>query len=535
MNENKNAPYQSNTREDAEASACARMSRRSFLQNAVLAAGSLGTMGAIAGLGGCSPAGRESDPDRIPGSKGVETKTVDVVVIGSGAAGLSAALTAKGEGASVIVLEALSQPGGATLFSHGTMIATSQLQKDGGVEETAEDVLETYISGITDENLIEMAKMYSESVGETYDWLAQTMKVEFEDGLVTVPVYPKPRLAYMKGGGSGAVDTLMERIEESDIEMLFDTEATELVKEDGKVVGVIASAAGTQYDIRAKGVVLAGGGFAANDDMLVQSLVDACFYGSASSMGRAYDMALHAGAVLHELDNIGVDPNGIETSPGKAIHTAFPSLAVFTQAAGILVGLEGKRIVDETSNGPAQVAAYRTQPDSTAYLFMDQSSFDVYYSVGTADATYIFSPETMNGWIEQDNDKLPIIVKADTVEGAASEIGIDAKNLKATIETFNSGLDAGVDPEFGRPMTTAIGEGPYYIIKQSLRYAHSYGGVLCNGDMQVVDWERTPIPGLYAAGEIVSTMQGRWHKSGTTTSFAFTSGRRAAMCLLESK
>ncbi|MEG0759189.1 MAG: FAD-binding protein, partial [Raoultibacter sp.] len=130
---------------------------------------------------------------------------------------------------------------------------------------------------------------------------------------------------------------------------------------------------------------------------------------------------------------------------------------------------------------------------------------------------------------------LPVIVTADTVDDVASQAGISSEGLKATIESFNADAPTGTDSVFNRPIAAAIGEGPYYIIKMNLRYAHSYGGLIANENLEVLDWAEKPIAGLYGAGQMLCSIQGRNNiaKPSTGTSFAYTSGRRAVLNALE--
>lgn len=105
----------------------------------------------------------------------------------------------------------------------------------------------------------------------------------------------------------------------------------------------------------------------------------------------------------------------------------------------------------------------------------------------------------------------------------------DGAALQQTIDAFNADAAPGVDSQFERQITGPIGEGPYYIAKQNLRYAHSFGGLVANENLEVLDWTGAPIPGLYAAGQVLRSIQGQASKSSTSTSFAYTSGRVAAM------
>ncbi len=192
------------------------MDRRKFLSTAVIAGGAA----ALAGLAGCSPSAEPTTASADSnGSEGTEAKnqekTADIVIVGAGAAGLSAACTASEKGASVVLLEAMPMTGGASLGATATNIGGSQKQKDAGVEDNAELILESYAKDLDDPYVLATAKMYSENNGATYDWLMSDMGVKFSDEVQFFPPYPVARICYPIGGGPGIAKTLTEKIEAS--------------------------------------------------------------------------------------------------------------------------------------------------------------------------------------------------------------------------------------------------------------------------------------------------------------------------------
>lgn len=509
------------------------MDRRKFLSTAAIAGG----VAALAGIAGCSPSSEPASSTASDGSASEQAqagqeKSADIVVVGAGGAGLCAALSADEAGASVILLEATPMTGGATLGSTATNIAGSQMQKDAGVDDSPEQILASYTKDLEDPNIIAMAETYAENNGATYDWLASDMGVKFAEDVLFFPPYPVARIMYPIGGGPGTVQTLTDKLGGTAIELMLETTATELVKEEGAVVGVVAKdAKGAEYRINAKAVILAAGGFGADRDMLpYEPLKNVIYYGAESSDGKGLDMALHAGTMLKDLDNVPIDSGGLETSPGIGTQLFSVMLSTFQNGSGIVVGPDGERVMDETGPSGAQIKAYQTLPDATAYLFMDKASYDVFYTAATREVGGVFSSETWEKWLAKDGEGLPFVVTADTVEDVASKAKIDGANLKATIDSFNADAPTGTDSAFGRSIAAAIGEGPYCIVKLNLRYAHSYGGLVANGELQALDWTGTPIPGLYAAGQMLCSIQGRdAHKPSTGTSFAYTSGRCAGI------
>ncbi|MEG0504060.1 MAG: FAD-binding protein, partial [Raoultibacter sp.] len=433
------------------------------------------------------------------------------------------------------LLEAMPMTGGASLGATATNVAGSQMQKNAGVEDSPELILASYAKDLDDPYVLATAKMYSENNGATYDWLASDIGVKFADEVQFFPPYPVARICYPIGGGPGIAKTLTEKVESSSVELLLETTATELIKEEGAIAGVIAQAAsGTEYQIATKAVILAAGGFGAKRGMLpYEPLKNVIFYGSESSDGKAMGLALYSGAMLRYLDNVSIEGGGLELTPGTGTQLYSVVLGSFRDAAAIIIGPDGNRVMNEMGPAPLQVKAYESLPDSTAYLFLDKASFDVFYGLGTREVGGVFSPETWEKWLASED--LPVIVTADTVDDVASQAGISSEGLKATIESFNADAPTGTDSVFNRPIAAAIGEGPYYIIKMNLRYAHSYGGLIANENLEVLDWAEKPIAGLYGAGQMLCSIQGRNNiaKPSTGTSFAYTSGRRAVLNALE--
>ncbi|MEG0759682.1 MAG: FAD-dependent oxidoreductase, partial [Raoultibacter sp.] len=311
------------------------MDRRKFLSTAVIAGGAA----ALAGITGCSPkteSTAEATDSNTSDNKEAATQelSADVVIIGAGAAGLSAACTATEQGASVILLEAMPMTGGASLGATATNVAGSQMQKNAGVEDSPELILASYAKDLDDPYVLATAKMYSENNGATYDWLASDIGVKFADEVQFFPPYPVARICYPIGGGPGIAKTLTEKVESSSVELLLETTATELIKEEGAIAGVIAQAAsGTEYQIATKAVILAAGGFGAKRGMLpYEPLKNVIFYGSESSDGKAMGLALYSGAMLRYLDNVSIEGGGLELTPGTGTQLYSVVLGSFRDA-----------------------------------------------------------------------------------------------------------------------------------------------------------------------------------------------------------
>ncbi|MCI8424641.1 MAG: FAD-dependent oxidoreductase [Adlercreutzia sp.] len=517
------------------------MDRRTFLSTALIA----GSATALAGLAGCAPAtsgsavGDEAGSGNESGLRTAQTgpqeKTVDIAIVGAGGSGLCAALTAQAGGASVCLIEAMPMTGGATIGSTATNICGSRMQRDAGIEDGPEQILASYVDDIENPYVLETAEMYANNNGETYDWLIDEIGAQMQDEVQYFAPYPVARIVYPIGGGQGTVDALTAKVAETDIDLMLDTVATEIIREDGTVTGlVVETSDGAQCRINAKAVILAAGGFAGNENMIPRDVYETgVYYGTASSDGKSVPMALVAGCQLLDLGCVPLEGGGLEVSPGIGIQLFSPVMAAYGGASGIMVGPDGNRVVNELSGAPALVPVYKALPDATAYLFMDNATFKVFYGAGTREVGGAFTAETFEKWVAADGKELPLIVKADTIEEAAAKAGIDAAGLQATIDAWNADAEGGMDSQFKRPIKAPIGDGPYCVVKQNLRYAHTFGGLVANGQLQVLDWANEPIPGLYAAGQMLRSFQGNTSKPSSSTSFAYTSGRQAAVSALK--
>ena len=462
-----------------------------------------------------------------------EELSADLVIVGGGAAGMTACMRAEELGLNVILLEKMSFMGGAISISGGNQVVMgSQLQKDCGVtDDSVESMVEDFLANGANLNVVELLTLYAENVGETSDWLqSQGVTFDTESGLHVLAEYSHNRELAYTGSGVGAAQAMRDAIAATDATVLLNTRATELVTdESGKVVGVKAEGEDTDYTITAGAVLLATGGYGNNKELLSEEMQSALYYGPASSTGDGVIMATadNVNAATRLMEYGKRYPNGIEVDEGIAKSTISGNIVGWTMSA-ILVNPEGERVVSETASNRTILEAELQQTNQMLYLLMDSETFDTWRTkLGGAG----ISEEDIDGYLEANGNTTPVFAHADTLEELAGIVGMDPATLTATVETYNSYVQAGEDADFGRDparMTMEIGEGPYYLVEQKPRFATTMGGLVVNTTLEVENTDGEVIDGLYAAGEVVGGVMGDDSPSGANNGWAVTSGKLAA-------
>ena len=480
-----------------------------------------------------------ADPDALGqgqtgGDEAKETVTMstDVVVVGAGGAGLAAALTAAQNGADVVVLEKMAMVGGASSMAGGGTNATgSQWQQSYGIEDSPE----AYFMDIMENgHFFSDARtlwLYANTQGAAFDWLVA------EDGaaLPYVNSQPSPSAEHSygrtfspEGGGAGVVSALQQKVTDLGVEILLETPAQELMVTDGTVTGVKALAAdGTPYEITANSVILATGGYGANTDMLPESVTSLPYAGAVSATGDGLNMATAIGADAINLDKVNIQPHSIILPDGRGQHTFQGCLAMYNKTGSILVSDQGVRFVNE--QGSANDIKAGMEQNEHSYLIMDAASFETYAQ--TCIASHNFTQEQLDQWLEANGTSNPVFAHADNLEDLAAIVGIPSGALTETVERYNGFVSAGEDTDFGRKVSTAMGDGPYYAVEMNLRYYATLGGLHINDNMQVLDTDGQPIQGLYAAGEVVGGVVGDIYAPGSLFGWAMTSGHNAGLAV----
>lgn len=463
------------------------------------------------------------------GEKEAKELSADVIVVGGGGAGMAAATRLAQLGKSVILVEKSGFLGGAISVSGGNQVVMgSQLQIDNGVaDDSVESMVADFEANGANKNNKEILTLFAENVGATTDWLVASCGVTFEEGLHQLGEYSHNRELAYTGGGAGFAEAMRKAVEEAGVQVLLNTKAESLIADNGTVTGVKAASSDADYTLTAGNVVLATGGYGANKDMLTDEMKSALYYGPASSTGEGIQMAQAVGAQTANMEYGKRYPNGIEVSEGMAKSTIAGNIVGWTMSA-ILVNKDGNRVVNEKASNRTILEEELKQEGGELYLLLDAETFEAWKAklapAGISDAD-------IEKYLEANGTTTPVFAHRETLEEAAAAAGINADNLKATVEKYNGFVAKGSDDDFGRAatyLTKTIGEGPYYIVEQKPRFATTMGGLVINTSMQVLNEAGEPISGLYAAGENCGQVMGDDSPSGANNAWALTSGKLAA-------
>ena len=444
-------------------------------------------------------------------------QTFDVVIVGSGGAGLSAAIEAAKAGKSVAIVEKMPTVGGNTLISGGEMNAPGNwVQKNLGITG---DSVEAYYNdtmkggdNIGDPKLVHLM---AEKALESAEWLRDDVHVEFlSDQLFQFGGHSFKRALIPKGHtGAELVSKLKAKAEELGVKIFLNVKAEELIQDaNGRVTGVKATDK-TKKEVTflaTNGVVLTTGGFGSNIEMRKQYNKEYDErYKSTDTVGTTGDgivMAQKAGAALKNMEYI-------QTYPIANPKTGMISLLADTRFDGaILVNQEGKRFVEELDRRDVISKAILAQTGGYTYQIWNDKIDAISKTKEAHKAEY---------------DELireGLLVKADTIEEAAKFFDIDINNLKETIAKVNEYAKNKDDKDFHhRGGLVSLEEGPYYIQKA----VPSVGGLVINEKAEVLNDKGEAIPGLYAAGELTGVIQGKNRLGGNAITDIITFGRIA--------
>ncbi|MDC7239289.1 MAG: FAD-dependent oxidoreductase, partial [Spirochaetales bacterium] len=429
----------------------------------------------------------------------------DVVVIGGGAAGLAASIEAAEAGASVALLEKMPMVGGSTVLSGGIVYATgSRLQE--GVEDSVEDLVAYWSDRADGKNNPDFLHFVADHSGETIDWLLD-MGVELEGPGVS-GTSPVLRALTSTTHGAGIINPMKAKAESLGVEIHTRTAATGLVNKDGKISGVLAEDRdGKALRFDAGAVVLASGGFDRNPELMQElapvALGQKTFAGSGNN-GDGLLMAREQGADV--VSHGGVI--GFRAVEGEPAYTS--DICMLMWFPYMYVNLGGERFINELTDYPLFYEELIRQEDQTAYMIFDGNSY----------------VETLDRAVEKGS-----AFRASTLEELAALTGIDAAGLESTVVVYTSMIDAGVDSDFGKPLAglPRVDNPDYYALKIIPAILGTLSGVKVDLDTQVLDGSDSPIPGLYAAGEVAngSFYNTVYPASGTSIQMSLTFGRVA--------
>ena len=485
------------------------------------------------------------------------TKEADVVIVGAGGAGMTAAMTASDAGKSVIILESQAMVGGNSVRSTGGMNAAKTVYQDenefgegAGVEKMLKSAADNYADnefitslaatvaqqwadyqanpvGYFDSvelmeldtmvggkgiNNPELVKTLVEGTAPAIDWLDENgmslHNVAAFGGASVKRIHrPVNEEGKVVSVGAYLVPLMEKACQDRGVEFILNTTAdTILTDANGQAVGVSGTDKdGNTVTVNAKAVVLATGGFGANLDMVASYKPELKGFMTTNApgiQGQGIAMATAIGAATVDMDQIQIHPT-VEANTAALITEGLRG------DGAILVNANGERFTDEVSTRDKVSAAEIAQPGSFSWLIVDQAM---------ADASNVIQGYITKGYTKQ----------GATYEELAKEIEVDPATFAATMEKWNGCVEAKTDADFGRtsfanPLNTA----PYYAIKVSAGVHHTMGGVVINSSTEVLKEDGSVIPGLFAAGEVTGGVHGANRLGGTAVADFVVFGRIA--------
>lgn len=437
------------------------------------------------------------DPSMFDGNKPIEEPQdddiADIVVIGAGGAGMTAAVHAAQAGKKVVLLEKLDIVGGTSNYSiEGFGAVGDRTHNSLGSDVTATDLAATLAKN-NPNGVKEAFDLLANNNGKAADWL-RSIGAPMSVAAGQTSVASSREVGEL---GCTIVAALRQECEKSGVDLRVGNKATELIMNNNAVVGVKVETKQGSYSIMAKAVVIATGGFAANNELVSKHYPALKGYKSSCSVGATGDghiMAQTAGAELKNMDYIRVNftyttaPNGYFYYMGSLFNNG-----------AILVNDDGQRFVND--QGAYGVGLKVVDQGGSGWAIFDQSMVE-----GIEDVRDYFN--------------LGLYESADTIEELAEKIGVNKENLVKTIQKYQGYVAAGKDEEFGRPMLNlTFDEPPYYACQMTARVQGTFGGISTDVNTQVLTQDGKVISGLFAAGECAN--EGTWGANPAAVNIVF--------------
>lgn len=419
-----------------------------------------------------------------------DDKTCDVVVVGSGGAGLAAAIEAHDKGASVVIIEKMPIAGGNTnKASAGMNAAETLFQQQAGITDHKEWFYNETLKGGKNKNNPELLHYFVEHAPAAINWLdAKGIRLNnlTTTGGMSVDRTHRPNNGAAVGGF--LISGLLKNINERGIELMLDTSVTDIELKDGRINAVMVNDEdGNEQRISTKAIIVATGGFGANAQMVTHYRPDLANFVTTNHKGAT-------GSGIALLQKIGagtVDMNEIQIHPTVEQKTAYLISESIRGGGAILVSRHGKRFVNELDTRDKVSNSIIALTDHYAYILFDEQirqenkAADTYIGKGLA-------------------------VQADSLVGLAEKLDINPETLSNTVERYNRFVEQQHDEDFGRTtgMRHPLNQPSFYAIPIAPGIHHTMGGVTINTNTEVLDTNAQVIKGAYAAGEVAGGVHG---------------------------
>lgn len=433
----------------------------------------------------------------------------DVVIIGSGGAGMSAAIEAKDAGLKPVILEKMPTIGGNTnKASSGMNASETKFQTAQGIEDSNDAFYNETLAGGHGTNDPELLRYFVDNSASAIEWLDEN-GITLDNLTITGGMSTKRTHRPTDGSAVGEylVKGLYENVEKRDIPVFVNADVQSLVEKDNQVTGVKVSIEGQDaVTVNGSAVIVATGGFGANQDLITQYRADlkgVVTTNQEGSTGDGIKMIEEVGGYAVDMDKIQVHPT-VQQDKGVLIGEAVRG------EGAILVDANGNRFVNEMDTRDKVTAAINALPEKAAYLIFDQ---------GVRDRATAIEFYDEQGYVEEGK----------TIDELAGKIKIDAATLSKTLDAWNTAVTSKSDTAFNRTtgMDEALTTPSYFAIKIAPGIHYTMGGVKINTKTQVEKKDGSTIPGLYAAGEVVGGLHGDNRIGGNSVAEIIIFGRQA--------
>lgn len=465
-----------------------------------------------------------------------ENETFDVIVIGSGYAGLAAAIEAKKRGASTLVLEKGKGRGGNSAISGGYIAAArTDFQKKSGIDDSPELMAEDMLKSGQGLNYPDLVKKVSQLSGETINWTIKVLGVEYQERVEQFGGHSVPRTLMIKSDspfhfGADLVHRLMEKVRKEGIEVRTKAEVKKIVQnEDFRVNGVMveqnsSSAEGRtvlKYIRARRGVVIASGGFA--NDVAFRTSQDPRLTDAVETTNRRTATAemiveaLRIGAMPVHLSAIQLGPWATPDEKGSNVGANFSTISIFPH--GIVVDPQtGLRLLNERANRKLR---------ADAILATGHPCIGIVDAKGAGYGHHFIETCLRRN----------VVRTFDSLDQLADYYKIPSDKLSGTVSRFNDFIKKRFDPEFGRPFgkeESPIEQPPYHAIRLWPKIHFTSGGIRIDTEARVIDIDHQPIRGMFAAGEVAGGVHGASRLGSCAITDCLVFGRIAGKSAAES-
>jgi len=466
----------------------------------------------------------------------------DLIVIGSGATGLSAALTAVEGGAKVIVFEKQPALGGTSNFCEGTFAVESDMQKKQYITYSRDEAFKNFMEYSHWKANARLVRAFVNESANTIRWLLD-QGVEFSEVTINMPNVPRT-YHVVKGKGEALIRALVVRSKEKGVEIYASNSVKKILKQDGRIFGVIVEKDDAEISVRSKAVMIATGGYVNNREWIKKYMgfdldVDLFPVGSVGKMGDGIRMAFEVGAAKENI-------SGLEINRFTNFNPKNPLDFVVNQP-DLWVDPRGRRFCDES------ITFYDSSKGNVSGRYREGYNFSVFddsiikrvHEKGIVKNVGIENPPGSKpvGFYEflqvMLQSKPEEIVEGDSIEELATKMKVMPDTLRSTIEEYNLFCAKGHDDLFAKDLQYLhpLAGPKYYAVKAHTVCLGTNGGIKINEKMEAIDNKDNAIPGLYAGGLDAGGLYGDSYPiqagSGTASAFATNSGRIAARNILK--